>query len=114
LVNCGVIVHRVILDVPFVLLRCTRFLCLAFEPKLRAKTNYPDRTSQNSAQKWVFFGNFLGVFEHFFTLLGKSAEAHLSLEADMRDVTELFLRGALIRQEPTQNPDNGKEINNGS
>jgi len=43
-----------------------------------------------------------------------SAEAHLSFEADMRDVTELFLRGALIRQEPTQNPDNGKEINNGS
>ena len=30
-----------------------------------------------------------------------SAEAHLSLEADMRDVTELFLHGALIRQEPT-------------
>lgn len=32
-----------------------------------------------------------------------SAEAHLSLEADMRDVTELFLRGALIRQEPIRN-----------
>jgi len=43
-----------------------------------------------------------------------SAEAHLSLEADMRDVTELFLRGVLIRQEPTQNSDNGKELNNGS
>ncbi|MCD6393637.1 MAG: hypothetical protein J7M40_09020, partial [Planctomycetes bacterium] len=43
-----------------------------------------------------------------------SAEAHLSLETDIRDVTELFLRGALIRQEPTQNRDNGKEINNGS
>ena len=43
-----------------------------------------------------------------------SEEAHLSLEEDMRDVTELFLHGALIRQEPTQNPGNGKEFNNGS
>jgi len=42
-----------------------------------------------------------------------SAEAHLSLEADMRDVTELFLHGALIHQEPTQNPGNRKEPNNG-
>jgi len=42
-----------------------------------------------------------------------SAKAHLSLEADMRDVTELFLHGALIRQEPTQNPGNKKELNNG-
>jgi len=43
-----------------------------------------------------------------------SAEIHLSLEADIRDVTELFLRGVLICQEPTQNSDNGKELNNGS
>jgi len=43
-----------------------------------------------------------------------SAEAHLSLEADMRDVTELFLHGALIRQEPTQGQDSRKESNNGS
>ena len=43
-----------------------------------------------------------------------SAEAHLSLETDIRDVTELFLRGALIRQEPTQNLDDGKELNNGA
>jgi len=28
------------------------------------------------------------------------AEAHLSLEADIRDVTELFLQGALIHKEP--------------
>jgi len=31
-----------------------------------------------------------------------SAEAHLSLETDIRDVTELFLHGALIHQEPIQ------------
>jgi len=43
-----------------------------------------------------------------------SAEAHLSLEDDIHNVTELFLSGALIRQEPTRNLDNGKEINNGS
>jgi len=42
-----------------------------------------------------------------------SAEAHLSLEEDMRNVTELFLRGALIRQEPTQGQDSRKESNNG-
>jgi AcrR family transcriptional regulator len=42
-----------------------------------------------------------------------SAEAHLSLEDDMRDVTELFLRGALIRQKPTQGQDSRKEPNNG-
>jgi len=42
-----------------------------------------------------------------------STEAHISLEADMRDVTELFLRGALVSQEPTQNSDNGKALNNG-
>jgi AcrR family transcriptional regulator len=41
-----------------------------------------------------------------------SAEAHLSLEADMRDVTELFLHGALIRQEPTQGQNSRKESNN--
>jgi len=43
-----------------------------------------------------------------------SVEAHLSLEEDICNVTELFLRGALIRQEPTRNLDDGKEINNGS
>jgi len=43
-----------------------------------------------------------------------SEEAHLSLEGDMRDATELFLRGALIRQEPTQGQDSRKESNNGS
>jgi len=42
-----------------------------------------------------------------------SAEAHLSLEADMRDVTELFLHGAVVHQEPAQNPGNRKEPNNG-
>ena len=48
-----------------------------------------------------------------FSWLG-SAEAHLSLEEDMRNVTELFLRGALIRQEPTQGQNSRKESNNGS
>ncbi len=43
-----------------------------------------------------------------------SAEAHLSLEEDIRNVTELFFSGALIRQEPTLNLDDGKELNNGS
>ena len=43
-----------------------------------------------------------------------SAEAHLSLEADMRNVTELFLHGALIRQEPIQGQNSRKEFNNGS
>jgi len=43
-----------------------------------------------------------------------SADAHLSFEADIRDVTELFLRGALIRQESTLTPGNGEEPNNGS
>jgi len=41
-----------------------------------------------------------------------SAEAHRSIKTDMKTVTELFLHGALIRQEPTQNPDNRKESNN--
>jgi AcrR family transcriptional regulator len=43
-----------------------------------------------------------------------SAEAHLSLETDMRDVTELFLRGALIRQEPIQGQKSRKELCNES
>jgi AcrR family transcriptional regulator len=43
-----------------------------------------------------------------------SAEAHLSLETDMRDVTELFLRGALIRQEPIQGQNSRKELCNES
>jgi len=43
-----------------------------------------------------------------------SGEAHLSLEDDIRDVTELFLRGALIRQKSTNNIVNGKEPNDGS
>ncbi|HDM75535.1 MAG TPA: TetR/AcrR family transcriptional regulator [Deltaproteobacteria bacterium] len=42
-----------------------------------------------------------------------SAEAHLSPEADIRNVTELFLHGALISQESTKNLSNRKEINNG-
>jgi len=42
----------------------------------------------------------------------KSAEAHLSLEADMRDVTELFLHGAVVHQKTAQNPGNRKEPNN--
>jgi len=41
-----------------------------------------------------------------------SAEAHLSLEADMRDVTELFLHGAVVHQKATQNPANRKEPDN--
>ena len=43
-----------------------------------------------------------------------SAEAHLSLEADMRNVTELFLHGALICQEPTKNSSSRKGLNNES
>jgi len=43
-----------------------------------------------------------------------SAQAHLSLEADIRNVTELFLNGALIRQKPTKNTVNGKEPDDGS
>jgi len=41
-----------------------------------------------------------------------SEEARLSLQEDMRNVTELFLRGALIRQEPTRGQDSRKESNN--
>jgi len=43
-----------------------------------------------------------------------SAKARLSLEADIRNVAELFLHGALIRQEPTKNSGSRKEFNNGS
>ena len=43
-----------------------------------------------------------------------SGQAHLSLEADIRNVTELFLNGALIRQKSTENTVNGKEPDDGS
>ena len=43
-----------------------------------------------------------------------SGQEHLSLEADIRNVTELFLNGALIRQKSTENTVNGKEPDDGS
>jgi len=43
-----------------------------------------------------------------------SAEAHLSLETDINTITELFLHGALIHQEPTQNSNDRKELGNES
>ncbi len=43
-----------------------------------------------------------------------SAKASRSIKADTNAVTELFLHGALIHQEPTQNPGNRKELNNES
>ncbi len=42
-----------------------------------------------------------------------SAEAHLSFEADIRDVTELFFHGAEIPQKSRQNSNTRKESNDG-
>ena len=47
-----------------------------------------------------------------FSYLG--SKTHLSTEADMRIVTELFLHGAATRQEPTQNSNDRKELCNES
>jgi len=41
-------------------------------------------------------------------------EARSSIKTDVKTVTELFLHGALIHQEPTQNSSNRKELNNES
>jgi len=43
-----------------------------------------------------------------------SDEAHLSLETDMNTIAELFLHGALIHQETTQNSNDRKELGNES
>ena len=42
------------------------------------------------------------------------AEAHLSLETDINTITELFLHGALVHQESTQNSNDRKELGNES
>jgi len=41
-----------------------------------------------------------------------SAEAHHSIKTDMKTVTELFLHGAVIHQEPIRNSNNRRELSN--